>query len=103
MGIKWGLDPKALAGMINTSTGKCWPSEINNPVPGVVEGAPAGKDYDGGFGIALANKDLKLALAAAKEFGIPVELGEHFDCRGRERGVARDVRSELGASVEDPP
>jgi 3-hydroxyisobutyrate dehydrogenase len=76
MGIRWGLDPKALAGMINTSTGKCWPSEINNPVPGVIEGTPAGRDYEGGFGVALANKDLKLALTAAKEFGASTQLGD---------------------------
>lgn len=77
MGIQWGLDPKALAGMINTSTGRCWPSEVNNPVPGVIEGSPASRDYDGGFGVALANKDLKLALKAAKDSGIRVGLGDH--------------------------
>lgn len=76
MGIKWGLDPKALAGMINISTGKCWPSEVNNPVPGVVEGSPASRDYEGGFGVALANKDLKLALKAAAEANVKLALGE---------------------------
>ncbi|KAF2816376.1 3-hydroxyisobutyrate dehydrogenase [Mytilinidion resinicola] len=76
MGIQWGLDPKALAGMINISTGKCWPSEVNNPVPGVIEGSPASRGYEGGFGVALANKDLKLALKAAKEANIKVVLGD---------------------------
>ncbi|KAF1846681.1 uncharacterized protein K460DRAFT_367423 [Cucurbitaria berberidis CBS 394.84] len=76
MGIKWGLDPKALAGMINTATGKCWPSEVNNPVPGVVEGSPASRDYEGGFGLALANKDLKLALKAAAEADVKLAMGE---------------------------
>jgi 3-hydroxyisobutyrate dehydrogenase-like beta-hydroxyacid dehydrogenase len=76
MGIQWGLDPKALAGMINISTGKCWPSEVNNPVPGVIEGSPASRDYDGGFGVALANKDLKLALKAAKDAKIQLALGD---------------------------
>ncbi|KAL1605754.1 hypothetical protein SLS59_003558 [Nothophoma quercina] len=76
MGIQWGLDPKALAGMINISTGKCWPSEVNNPVPGVVEGSPASRDYEGGFGVALANKDLKLALKAAEEANVRLALGE---------------------------
>jgi 3-hydroxyisobutyrate dehydrogenase len=76
MGIKWGLDPKALAGMINISTGKCWPSEVNNPVPGVVEGSPAGRGYEGGFGVALANKDLKLALKAAADADVKLALGE---------------------------
>lgn len=98
MGLKWGLDPKALAGMINTSTGKCWPSEINNPVPGVIEGAPASRGYEGGFGVALANKDLKLAIVAAKEFGATTELGDAAqklydrveaaeNCKGRDFSV----------------
>jgi 3-hydroxyisobutyrate dehydrogenase-like beta-hydroxyacid dehydrogenase len=76
MGIQWGLDPKALAGMINISTGKCWPSEVNNPVPGVVEGSPASRGYEGGFGVALANKDLKLALKAAADANVKLALGE---------------------------
>lgn len=98
MGIKWGLDPKALAGMINISTGKCWPSEVNNPVPGVIEGSPASRGYEGGFGVGLANKDLKLALQAAKEAGVTIGLGEHardiYDgaeadpkCRGKDFSV----------------
>jgi len=76
MGIKWGLDPKALAGMINISTGKCWPSEVNNPVPGVIAGSPASRGYEGGFGVALANKDLKLALKAAADADVKLALGE---------------------------
>lgn len=77
MGIQWGLDPKTLAGMINSATGRCWPSEVNNPVPGVVEGAPAGRGYEGGFGISLMRKDLGLALDSAKECGVKFGLGEH--------------------------
>ncbi|TDZ24602.1 putative 3-hydroxyisobutyrate dehydrogenase [Colletotrichum orbiculare MAFF 240422] len=74
LGIKWGLDPKVLAGVINVSTGKCWPSEVNNPVKGVVEGSPAGRDYKGGFGIGLMKKDLGLAVVAAEEAGARLEL-----------------------------
>ena len=98
MGIKWGLDPKALAGMINISTGKCWPSEVNNPVPGVIEGSPASRGYEGGFGVALANKDLKLALKAAAEAEVKLALGESAravydaaekaeNCKGRDFSV----------------
>lgn len=76
MGIRWGLEPKALAGMINTSTGKCWPSEVNNPVPGVIEKAPASRDYTGGFGISLMSKDLRLAMTAAQEYGVKLGLGQ---------------------------
>lgn len=75
LGIKWGLDPKVLANLINVSTGKCWPSEINNPVKGVVDGSPASRDYSGGFGIGLMKKDLRLAIQAAEEAGAKLELG----------------------------
>ncbi|KAL2827560.1 6-phosphogluconate dehydrogenase [Aspergillus cavernicola] len=76
LGMRWGLDPKVLADMINSSTGRCWPMEINNPVPGVVEGAPASRNYEGGFGVSLMHKDLRLALTAAKESGTPLALAE---------------------------
>lgn len=76
LGIKLGLEPKVIGNLINSSTGKCWPSEINNPVKGVVEGAPASRDYSGGFGIGLMKKDLNLALIAAQEAGAQIVLGE---------------------------
>jgi len=76
LGIRWGLDPKALTDLINSSTGRSWPSEVNNPVPGVVETAPASRGYEGGFGISLMKKDLKLAVTAAEEAGARLELAE---------------------------
>ncbi|KAI9744983.1 MAG: hypothetical protein M1835_002653 [Candelina submexicana] len=76
IGVKWGLDAHILASLINASTGKCWPSEVNNPVPGVVPDSPASKGYSGGFGVSLMSKDLKLAIAAAKESGARLELAE---------------------------
>ncbi|KAK7982151.1 hypothetical protein PG996_009843 [Apiospora saccharicola] len=98
LGIRWGLDPKTLANVINVSTGKCWPSEINNPVKGVVEGAPAGRDYSGGFGIGLMKKDLNLAIVAAQEADARLELGDQAkqvyaeaekldNCKGRDFSV----------------
>jgi 3-hydroxyisobutyrate dehydrogenase-like beta-hydroxyacid dehydrogenase len=74
LGIKLGLDPKVLSELVNTSSGRCWSSEINNPVPGVVQGAPAGNDYAPGFGVALMLKDLRLAKAAAGEANARLEL-----------------------------
>lgn len=85
MGVKWGLDATALADMINTSTGRCWPSEVNNPVPGVMPDSPASKGYEGGFGISLMNKDLGLAMQAAREIGIEPRLGP----------LARDIYTEI--------
>ncbi|KAK2748006.1 hypothetical protein FQN57_001597 [Myotisia sp. PD_48] len=74
LGIQWGLDPKILGQMINSSTGRCWSSEVNNPAPGVIEGSPASRGYTGGFGVSLMKKDLRLAVEAAKESGTPLEL-----------------------------
>ncbi|KAI0834104.1 putative 3-hydroxyisobutyrate dehydrogenase G6G8.5 [Hypoxylon sp. FL0890] len=98
LGIKWGLDPKTLANVINVSTGRCWPSEVNNPVKGVVDGAPASRDYAGGFGISLMKKDLKLAIVAANEANARLELGDRArevyeqaeqveSCKGRDFSV----------------
>ncbi|KAI1821658.1 NAD binding domain of 6-phosphogluconate dehydrogenase-domain-containing protein [Xylaria intraflava] len=98
LGIRWGLEPKTLANILNVSTGRCWPSEVNNPVKGVVETAPASRDYAGGFGIGLMKKDLKLAIVAAEEADAKLELGararqvyeeaEKLDsCKGRDFSV----------------
>jgi 3-hydroxyisobutyrate dehydrogenase-like beta-hydroxyacid dehydrogenase len=98
LGIKWGLDPKVLGNLINISTGKCWPSEVNNPVKGVVDGSPASRDYSGGFGIGLMKKDLGLAIVAAEEAGARLELAakaqevytaasEQENCKGRDFSV----------------
>lgn len=76
LGIRWGIEAKALANLLNSATAKSWPSEVNNPVPGVIETAPASRDYDGGFGVALMRKDLKLAVAAAAEAGARLELAD---------------------------
>jgi 3-hydroxyisobutyrate dehydrogenase-like beta-hydroxyacid dehydrogenase len=76
LGMKWGIDAKALASLINSATGKSWPSEVNNPVPGVIDAAPASRNYEGGFGVSLMKKDLKLAVAAAKEAGATLALAE---------------------------
>lgn len=76
LGMKWGLDARKLAGVINVSTGRCWPSEVNNPVKGVVETAPANRDYRGGFGISLMKKDLRLAMVAAQEAGAKMAMAE---------------------------
>ena len=37
LGEKLGIDPKKLAGILNTSTGRCWSSDTYNPYPGVIE------------------------------------------------------------------
>ena len=75
LGVSLGMDPKILAGIINTSSGRCWSSEVYNPYPGVVETAPASRNYSGGFGADLMLKDLGLATEAARHIKAPVTLG----------------------------
>lgn len=74
LGIRRGLDPKVLSQLLNVSTGRNWCSQTNNPVPGVVDGAPASRAYAGGFGVDLMKKDLDLAIAAAEDAGAKLEL-----------------------------
>ena len=76
LGQRWGLDATKLAELINGSSGQCWSSSTNNPVPGVSEGAPAENDYQGGFSIELMKKDLGLALEEGKRVAAKTELGE---------------------------
>ncbi len=67
LGASLGIDPKLLAGIINTSSGRCWSSDTYNPFPGVIETSAASRGYTGGFGVDLMLKDLGLAMDAAKQ------------------------------------
>ncbi|CAE7570010.1 hibA [Symbiodinium microadriaticum] len=69
LGRRLGMDPKTLAGVLNTSTGRCWASEVNNPCPGVLDNVPASRGYTGGFAAALMYKDLGLAMDVAHGAG----------------------------------
>lgn len=75
LGTALGIDAKVLAGIINTSSGRCWSSDTYNPYPGVMDNVPAARGYTGGFGADLMLKDLGLALDAAKLSKQPVVLG----------------------------
>ncbi|MCQ3030717.1 3-hydroxyisobutyrate dehydrogenase [Pseudomonas syringae] len=75
LGDSLGIDTEVLAKIINTSTGRCWSSEMYNPWPGIVDTAPASRGYTGGFGAELMLKDLGLATEAARAAHQPVVLG----------------------------
>jgi len=95
MGVKMGLQPKVLADVINVSTGRCWATEVNNPVPDVVPTAPASRDYQGGFGIGLMRKDLRLAVQAANEEDAKLCLAQravevYKEAESQERCKGRD-------------
>lgn len=75
LGNALGIDTQVLAGIINSSTGRCWSSDTYNPWPGIIEAAPASRGYTGGFGAELMLKDLGLATEAARQARQPVILG----------------------------
>ena len=77
LGQALGVDPKVLASVMNTSTAKCWASEVNNPHPLVAKetNAPASNEYEGGFGSRLMLKDLTLAVDAGKKEHVALPIG----------------------------
>ncbi|XP_034952699.1 3-hydroxyisobutyrate dehydrogenase, mitochondrial [Chelonus insularis] len=70
-----GLDPKVMTSILNTSTGRCWSSEVYPPVPGIIDTVPSSNNYEGGFLTHLMTKDLGLAQAAATRSSTPIPLG----------------------------
>lgn len=75
LGDALGIDTQVLAGILNTSTGRCWSSDSYNPWPGIIDTAPSSRGYTGGFGAELMLKDLGLATEAARVARQPVVLG----------------------------
>lgn len=75
LGVALGMDAKVMAGIINTSSGRCWSSDTYNPVPGVLPGVPSSRGYTGGFACDLMAKDVSLAINAAHAVKSPLPLG----------------------------
>lgn len=63
---KMNLDLRLLSDIVNTSSGRCWVTEVNNPVPGIVPTSPASRDYNNGFSAQLLLKDIRLAQKEAE-------------------------------------
>ena len=75
LGVANGLDPKVLSEIMRRSSGGNWALEKYNPLPGVMEAAPASKGYAGGFGTDLMLKDLGLAQENATAVRAATPLG----------------------------
>lgn len=76
LGVANGLDPHVLSDIISKSSGRNWATELYNPWPGVMQQAPASKNYEGGFGVDLMLKDLGLAADSALKSNSSTPLGE---------------------------
>lgn len=66
---KMNLDMRLLVDLINASSGQCWVTSKNNPVPGIHPNAPASHGYEGGFRIELAEEVLGLGKELAEMVG----------------------------------
>eukprot|EP00039_Didymoeca_costata_P001357 m.51810 g.51810 ORF g.51810 m.51810 type:complete len:342 (+) comp10754_c0_seq2:84-1109(+) len=96
LGIKLGIDPKLLAGILNTSSGKSWVTDIYNPCPGVVETAPASRGYDGGFGAALMKKAYHIVACKSLSPISTKDLG-----LARDAALASGALTPLGSLTQD--
>ena len=76
LGVKCGMDPAKLSEILSKSSGRNWSLEVYNPYPGVMEAAPANKQYQGGFAVDLMLKDLGLAEETAKNTHTSTPLGK---------------------------
>ena len=75
LGEALGLDAEVLSRIMRASSGSNWSLEKYNPWPGLLQSAPASRDYEGGFSVRLMLKDLGLAMRAAQQGGRAPELG----------------------------
>lgn len=75
LGVASGLDPAVLSEIMKQSSGGNWSLNVYNPYPGVMDGVPASRGYEGGFLVDLMAKDLGLAMGAAEGVGSSVPMG----------------------------
>lgn len=65
-----GLDPKVFWQIVSVSSGRSWPQETWYPIPGVVDSAPANRNFEAAFSAEGALKDMSLALHAGEQTGV---------------------------------
>jgi len=75
LGVDNGLDPAVLSEIMKVSSGGNWALNVYNPYPGVMEGVPASRGYEGGFLVDLMRKDLGLALQTAQNSNSAIPMG----------------------------
>ena len=76
IGLKYGVDKKALFKCIREGTANSWVMGLEQPVPGLVPDAPSSNGYKRAFAPALSVKDLMIGIDAAKRAGINPTAGE---------------------------
>lgn len=72
LGSRAGLDPEKFIEVVNASSGRSNSTEVKFPR------YILNRAFDDGFGIRLMNKDMKIALETAEEFGFPMLIGSRI-------------------------
>lgn len=72
-----GLDKQVFWDIASVSSGDSWALRTWYPIAGVVPSSAANSDFAATFTTELANKDIGLAIAAARATATPLEIGEH--------------------------
>lgn len=71
---RMGLEASTFFDIATTSSGDCWALRTWTPVAGIVDSAPSSNDWAPGFSSQLMLKDLRLAVDAASEEGVHLEI-----------------------------
>lgn len=98
MGIKYGLDPKVLAGVINVSTGRSYNSMEQNPVKGISPNSTANTNFESGFSIELCLGVLQMAAGLGESVNANLPLSKcllsTFEAAAKDpRCAGKDCRS----------
>jgi 2-hydroxymethylglutarate dehydrogenase len=85
LGVKAGIKPDTLFEILKVSTANNW--DLQQYPSTVLKG-----NFEPGFKISLAHKDIGLALALGKSFGVPLPVGQ---------SVKKDLQEAMDAGFSD--
>lgn len=76
LGIRYGLDAKTLAGVIDASKGRSYNSMEQNPIKGISPNSSAERDFENGFSIELCKGVLHMAIDLGESVGARLPLSK---------------------------
>ena len=76
LGIKYGVDKKALWKCMTDGAADSWVMHYEQPVPGVTDDSPSSHGYRRQFAAVLGLKDLGTAINAARKVGLDPSAGQ---------------------------
>lgn len=104
LGVANGLDPLALTNVMKNSSGANYALEKYHPFPGLMEGVPSARDFQGGFRSDFQLKDMRLAKELANSSRTLATLGnlacELFAIHCRNGHAAEDYSSIMKLTLD---